>query len=228
MRETLNNIENPFQNLQNLAESGLVGGTGQHAQLPQIQVIPAAIPEPPKPEKAKEETHEEPAEEPVEKEKVEEKIEPTIEEPVKVDGKGDEVLESFPEPSFPEPEEVMEEEGGIVQEYVAEPRVQKPAFGIKAIKKYDIVTLFNLMEWVKGMLEKYNLDSLTIMLEFFESAGYISEDAREFICKIAELVSLNDGFEDMLLELYRLHKLMNPEDTSMDSKLLNLILDKRL
>ena len=96
------------------------------------------------------------------------------------------------------------------------------------ITKYDIVTLFNLMDWVKGMLEKYTLDSLRLMLELFASAGYISDDARDFVCKVAELIALNDGFEDMLLELYRLHKLMNPADTSMDSKLLSLILEKRL
>lgn len=220
LRETLNNIENPFQNLQNLAEGALGSATAQ--QPPQIQIIPTQIPEPatePETEPEKEigeetEGDEEEAEENVVVEEVEDKTSPHL--------------------------EVMEEkaEGDIVQDYSlqvkTEPEPSKSedkatsGIGVAEIKKYDIVMLFNLMDWVKGMLEKYNLDSLKLMLELFESAGYISEDAKDFVCKVAELVSLNDGFEDMLLELYRLHKLMNPADNSMDSKLLSLILEKRL
>ncbi|WP_456469430.1 hypothetical protein [Archaeoglobus sp.] len=215
LRETLNNLENPFQNLQNLAEGAL--STMQQPQ-PQIQVIPAAIPEP---EKSLEEEGE-----------GEEKEE-------------EESLEDVPEDEVARCEESIgevmpKEEGDSLQPQVgvyeierkerAEPkpgveeRWQKP----EMFTKYDIVTLFNLMEWVKGMLEKYSIDSLKIMLEVFEAAGYITEEAKDFVAKLAELIALNDGFEDMLLELYRLHKLMNPQDTSMDSKLLNLILEKRL
>ena len=219
LRETLNNLENPFQNLQNLAEGAL---PAMHQQPPvqQIQVVPAQVPEPKPPE----------PEEPEEPEKSEEEPEIGVEEDfveeVESQEYGKEVM----------PEEG--EEGDIVgrQVEVSESKKEKAvteAFMARKkepehFTKYDIVTLFNLMEWVKGMLEKYTLDSLRLMLELFASAGYISDDARDFVCKVAELIALNDGFEDMLLELYRLHKLMNPADTSMDSKLLSLILEKRL
>lgn len=225
LRETLNNLENPFQNLQNLAEGALVGGMPQ--QPPQIQVVPAQIPEPPKPEPE--------VEKPEEKPETETKPEPVVEKDVEeVEPPEEDVVKELGESAEPFPE-VMEEgglslEGDSLQVYSFE-KPQKKGEIIQATSmftKYDIVTLFNLMEWVKGMLEKYSVDSLRLMLELFASAGYITEEARDFICKIAELVSLNDGFEDMLLELYRLHKLMNPADTSMDSKLLSLILDKRL
>lgn len=232
LRETLNNLENPFQNLQNLAEGALVGGMPQ--QPPQIQVVPAQIPEPPKPEPEQVEKPEEKPETET-KPEPEPEAEPAVEKDVEeVEPPEEDVVKELGESAEPFPE-VMEEgglslEGDSLQVYSFE-KPQKKGEIIQATStftKYDIVTLFNLMDWVKGMLEKYSVDSLRLMLELFASAGYITEDARDFVCKIAELVALNDGFEDMLLELYRLHKLMNPADTSMDSKLLSLILDKRL
>lgn len=218
LRETLNNLENPFQNLQNLAEGAL---PAMHQQPPvqQIQVVPAQVPEPkpPEPEESEKKSEEEIPEEP---EIGEEE-----------DFVGDLGSQDYGK-------EVVPEEGGIVsrQVEVYEGKKEKAAPKAAMMKKkepelfikYDIETLFNLMEWVKGMLEKYTIDSLRIMLEIFESAGYISDEAKDFVVKIAELIALNDGFEDMLLELYRLHKLMNPGDTSMDSKLLNLKLEKKL
>ncbi|WP_086975844.1 hypothetical protein [Archaeoglobus fulgidus] len=189
--------------------------------------MPAQIPEPPKPEPEveKPETETKPEPEPEAEPELKEikKVEPPVEDVVR------ELGEAKSAEPFPEVMEEVDLEGDSLQVYSFEKPVKRTTpKTADVITKYDIVTLFNLMEWVKGMLEKYNLDSLRLMLELFASAGYITEDARDFVCKIAELVALNDGFEDMLLELYRLHKLMNPADTSMDSKLLSLILDKRL
>ena len=225
LRETLNNLENPFQNLQNLAEGALA--MPQSAQPQQIQIIPAQIPEP-QPEPEVEPEPEQPEVDETRKEEVEPEVgaepAPAVERAVE-DRKGEDRVEV---------EEVMKkEEGDTLQQVGVYERVEGPREEIirseaQVLTKYDIVTLFNLMEWVKGMLEKYTLDSLRLMLELFESAGYISEDAKDFVSKLAELIALNDGFEDMLFELYRLHKLMNPQDTSMDSKLLALILEKRL
>ncbi len=232
LRETLNNLENPFQNLQNLAEGALA--MPQSAQPQQIQIIPAQIPEPqPEPEPEVEPEPEQPEVDETRKEEVEPEVgaepapavERAVEERAVEDRRGEDRVEV---------EEVMKkEEGDTLQQVGVYERVEGPREEVirseaQVLTKYDIVTLFNLMEWVKGMLEKYTLDSLRLMLELFESAGYISEDAKDFVSKLAELIALNDGFEDMLFELYRLHKLMNPQDTSMDSKLLALILEKRL
>lgn len=233
LRETLNNIENPFQNLQNLTE-GALGSTAK--QPPQIQVIPTQIPESKEPE-----TEPEKGAEGGKEEKKEERKE------VAEEAEENVVVEEVENKASLEMKD-GKAEGDIVQDYSLQVRTEPSgqsepkseyktteseykathSTSIAEIKKYDIITLFNLMEWVKSMLEKYSLESLKLMLELFESAGYISEDARNFVCKIAELVSLNNGFEDMLFELYRLHKLMNPADRSMDSKLLSLILEKRL
>ncbi len=198
LRETLNNIENPFQNLQNLAEGAL---PMHQPPVQQVQVIPAQPPEPPREQEEAEKEENE-----VEEEAVDKNV-----------------------------EVISEEESDVVGEQVYSVKEKKtqPLEGKVMVKrttgvKYDIVTLFNLMEWVKGMLEKYTVDSLRLMLEIFESAGYISEEEREFVTKVADLITFNDGYEDIVWELYRLYRLMNPEDTSMDSKVLSLKLDKRL
>ena len=224
LRETLNNLENPFQNLQNLAEGAFV--TSSQPQPPQIQVIPAQIPEPhPEPQSMEDGVGDEiVGESEKEEEKEKEAVSPEAD-----------VSPPTSEVGRPEEEVMLEEEGDSLPQQVGvydKPRSKETENAeverIETITKYDIVTLFNLMEWTKGMLEKYSLDSLRLMLELFEAAGYISTEAKEFVARIAELVALNDGFEDMLFELYRLHKLMNPQDTAMDSKLLALILEKRL
>jgi len=201
LRETLNNVENPFQNLQNLAEGALP--VMQQPPVQQIQVIPAQPPEPPREEEAKKEENEEVSE--VEEEAIEN-------------------VEVMPE----EKGDVVEEQVYSVKEKKTQPLEEKSMVKKTETVKYDIVTLFNLMEWVKGMLEKYTVDSLRLMLEVFESAGYISEETREFVTKVADLITFNEEYGDIIWELYRLHKLINPEDTSMDSKLLNLKLEKRL
>ncbi|WP_290597246.1 MULTISPECIES: hypothetical protein [unclassified Archaeoglobus] len=214
LRETLNNLENPFQNLQNLAEGALSA-----VQQPQIQVVPAVIPEP---EKSLEEEEEE---------EVGEEEEESLEDEHDVAGHKESFEEVVPEvegDSLQPQVGVCREESEVEAEPRIEDRTEEKMQRVEMFTRYDIVTLFNLMEWVKGMLEKYSIDSLRTMLDVFEAAGYITEESKDFVTKLAELIALNDGFEDMLLELYRLHKLMNPQDTSMDSKLLSLILEKRL
>jgi archaellum component FlaC len=219
LRETMNNLENPFQNLQNLAE-GMVA-----TQAPQqIQVIPTPVPQ-------------EPAKEEKEGEKEEEVIEDLGEEKESKEDDGviDEIRELREDlkRGVGRVEEVVDKGDDSMLE-LAEKRVERVAGERDEVKvkteltKYDIVTLFNLMEWVKGMLEKYDSETLKGMLEIFEIAGYISSESKEFMSKLVDLLSANNGFEDMLLELYRLHKIVYPEDTSMDSKLLSLLLERRL
>ncbi len=218
IREMMNNLENPFQNLQTLTE---VAG---RPQAPQIQVVPAPIPEP-KPEEKEGEKGEEKVEEAKPEEKPPEEkseVRPEPEAP------------AVPQAAQPEVKPEAKPAGGSEMVGVAvgktrEEVVEKADVGVGVpVTKYDIMALYKLMSWVRGMLEKYDGESLKLMLEIFSVAGYISEEAKDFVCMLAELISTNNGFEDMLLELYRLHKIMNPGDTSMDSQLLSLILEKKL
>ncbi len=96
------------------------------------------------------------------------------------------------------------------------------------MEKFDVVTLYNLMEWISGMLTKYDSNSIKNMLEVFEYAGYIDQGSRDFIVSLVELLDVNKEFEDILVELYRLHKTLYSEDEVMDSKMLDLLLKRKV
>ncbi len=102
---------------------------------------------------------------------------------------------------------------------------------IETFEKLDIVTLCNLIGWIKNMLKKFDSATLKEIIDVFMSAGYISPKFKEFIVKIIDIVDVvgvNSSLEDLILDLYKLYKITNPNDTSMDSKLLSLILEKKL
>lgn len=187
IRETLNNLENPFQSLQNLAEV-----INKPVQPQQVQIIPTP---PPKEEEEK-------------KEEKEEKRQ----------------------------EEVKEVEDVGVKEEVVDNLIQVPVSELKPEKvkevmpkgRIGITTLYNMMEWAKTMLEKYDVNTLKEILDLFESAGYISPELKEFTMKIVEIVGIvGNGLNELLMDIYKLHKTVNPNDKSMDSELLRIILEKK-
>ncbi len=96
------------------------------------------------------------------------------------------------------------------------------------LEKFDVVTLYNLMEWISGMLTKYDSPSIKNMLDVFEYAGYINQNSKDFIVCLVDLLEVNKEFEDILLELYRLHKTLYSEDKFMDSKMLDLLLKRKV
>jgi len=208
IRVTMNNLENPFQNLQKLAEGALAPTT----KPPQpIQVVPTPIQEP---------NEEKKEDEDLKKDEVEEKSDSSFEEETKKEDdpmlEVDEMVKVAPE-------------NGTRESSVESPRVLP-------VQKYDVITLLNLMEWVKKMLEKYDV-ALKDMIIVFESAGYITPEAKDLIVKLIDLVKLlellrpdvDNISEDVVLELYKLHKMLYFQDkeTSMDSKLLSLLLEKK-
>ncbi len=205
IRETMNRLENPFANLQSLAEANIVPQSA-----PQIQIVPASIP---KAEEKVEETREE-MEEEVEAE--EEREDMGVQEEVLRPDKAVELKKESKERESAKIETLMDKEVKI-----------EPAEMFKGkAGKMDFTTLYNLMEWVHGMISKHSYESFKLMLEVFEMTGYVSSDTKELIMKLADLVKVN-GTKDVLIELYMLHKVFNPNDRSMDSDLLSLLLKKR-
>lgn len=201
IRETMNNLENPFQSLQNLAE---VINRPIQPQPQQVQVIPAPPPE---------EKREEKKEEEKEEEKVEEEI----------------VKEDF-EKAEDEKFEDYSEVDNLIQVPVSKPKPEKKVKEVmpKGGGKLGIVALYNMMEWARTMLEKYDVNTVKEILELFESAGYISSELKDFTLKMVDIVSVvGNGLEELLIDIYRLHKAVNPNDRSMDSELLKILLEKR-
>jgi len=206
IRETMNRLENPFANLQSLAEANIVPQSA-----PQIQIVPASIP------------------------KAEEKVEETREEMEKEEGEAEEEREDMgvqeevlrPDKAVELKKESKERESAKIEALMDKEVKIEPAEMFKGkAGKMDFTTLYNLMEWVHGMISKHSYESFKLMLEVFEMTGYVSSDTKELIMKLADLVKVN-GTKDVLIELYMLHKVFNPNDRSMDSDLLSLLLKKR-
>jgi len=199
IRETMNKLENPFVNLQSLAEGNIVPQSP-----PQIQIVPAKIPEMGKECEAEKE---------IEERKVE-KEEMKVEEG---DFKMDVPVQSS---KMEEIREKMPEKLEKLEKFESETKVGKARTG-----KMDLITLFKLMEWVQSVIYRHSYDSFKLLLDIFSLTGYISDETRDLILKLAELAKL-DGRE-IFVDLYRLHKIMNPNDRSLDSDLLALLLEKR-
>lgn len=189
IRETMNRIENPFQDLQGLA-------------------------------KLQEQTSQQLTQSPGEQKGREEKK--GKEEKTKDVGSGlSEAIErtrSLGQKKEEENEQTREEEQSLKD------ILESGSF----LEKFDVVTLYNLMEWISGMLTKYDSSSIKNMLEVFEYAGYINHNSKEFIVCLVDLLEVNKEFEDILLELYRLHKTLYSEDKFMDSKMLDLLLKRKV
>jgi len=195
IRETMNKLENPFVNLQSLAESNIIPPSSA-----QIQVVPAKVPDADAECKAEEEKAEE------KKEEKEEKFE------AKKNG-----FQTVTPVQSIEKEEA-EIKIAKIPETEAEPE--------KAVtRKIDLITLFRLLEWVQSIVSRHSYDTFKLMLDIFGFAGYINDETRDLILKLAELARL-DGRE-MFIDLYRLHRILKPGDRSLDSDLLALLLEKR-
>lgn len=203
LRETMNRLENPFANLQSLAEANIVPQSA-----PQIQIVPTKIPEADKKEEKREE------EEQMVKEEIgsEKKIEDLGYDSEKVD-KVDLVKEALAQPIEPLTQK-KEESSEVVNLFK----------GTKS--RMEFMKLFNLMEWVHSMVSRHSYESFKLMLEVFEMTGYVNSNTKDLIMRLADLVKVN-GTKDVLIELYLLNKVFNPEDRSMDSDLLSLLLKKR-
>lgn len=196
IRETMNNLENPFQNLQSVAEFAQKPQQIQHILMPPEEAI-------------KEEKEEEEEEEIKDLEK--EKTETKKEEP--------EIIEEEAK------EKDLKTAKGVPKQ---EQKTEKTLGFLEEKEKWDIELLFDLMSWLRNILDKYDSPTVKMTLEIFEKAGYISSETKNFILELSEFVSANRKFEELIFEFYKLHKLLEPRDSSMDSKLLKLLLGRKL
>ncbi|MCS7118762.1 MAG: hypothetical protein RMH75_04465 [Archaeoglobaceae archaeon] len=202
IRETMNKLENPFVNLQSLAEANIVPQSA-----PQIQIVPTNIPEC-KTEK---------------EEKKEEKLQNLAEETEKIEDRRSEV-EKF--------EKKGEERMKAMFEAPVKPLIEKREAKIENLgvfdekKELEFMTLFNLMEWVHSIVSRHSYETFKLLLEVFEMTGYINSRIKELMIKLADLVKVN-GSKEVLIELYRLNRVLNPNDHSLDSDLLAFLLEKR-
>ncbi len=103
--------------------------------------------------------------------------------------------------------------------------IQKTPKSQNTQQKLDPTLLENLLQWMDKITEKMGKQEFEDLLNFYEAAGYIPPDTKKVLLALSHL-SGNIGEIDTFLDLYRLHKTLHPEDTSMDSIVLKMLLQQ--
>ena len=93
-------------------------------------------------------------------------------------------------------------------------------------KLIDPLSFYKTIVWSKDMVGKYDQDAIKELIEVFSLLGYIPGDIKEIILKVIEILAKNNNLDDSVLDLYRLYHILNPEDLSLDSKILDHVLNE--
>lgn len=94
-------------------------------------------------------------------------------------------------------------------------------------KLIDPISFYKTIVWCKDMAGKYNQDAIKELLEVFTLLGYIPGEIKEIIVKILDILFKNNNLDTAVVDLYRLYHILYPEDASLDSKVLDYILNEK-
>ncbi|MDQ1276330.1 MAG: hypothetical protein QG610_1906 [Euryarchaeota archaeon] len=94
-------------------------------------------------------------------------------------------------------------------------------------KLIDPISFYKTIVWCKDMAGKYNQDAIKELIEVFTLLGYIPGEIREIIVKVLEILFKNNNLDDAVVDLYRLYHILYPDDMSLDSKMLDHILNEK-
>lgn len=177
IRETMSVLENPFQNIQGIAN------------ISSAIVSPKPFDEPPEDRPPKKE------------EKKEEEDEPEDE---------DLEMEQIPKNLFEDLKKDAKKQPGRADS-----------------KLIDPISFYRTIVWSKDMAGKYDQDAIKELIEVFSLLGYIPGEIKEIIIKVIEILFKNNNLDDAVVDLYRLYHILYPEDSSLDSKVLDHILNER-
>lgn len=93
-------------------------------------------------------------------------------------------------------------------------------------KLIDPLSFYRTIVWSKDMAGKYDQDTIKELIGVFSLLGYIPDDIKEIILKVIEILGKNNNLDDAVVDLYRLYHILNPEDQSLDSKVLDYVLNE--
>ncbi|MDG6249521.1 FlaD/FlaE family flagellar protein [Methanocalculus sp.] len=92
--------------------------------------------------------------------------------------------------------------------------------------------VYQLFNWTKAAITKYGHDRLDIMLDSYQSIGYITKEAADEVKEIARIMpaSLGEehevGADEFVSELYVLNQILDPEDTSLDRDMITVMMER--
>lgn len=189
IRETMSVLENPFQNIQGLANISSAIVTPKRTDIIDIE------------DESLEEGEEEEEEDLHKVEPKEKESEPD-----------DTDLESFkpiPKSSFEDLKQVAK----------VLPRMPDS-------KLIDPMSFYKTIAWSKDMVKKYDYETIKELVEIFYILGYIEGDIKEIVLKLTEMLSKSSDLDNAVMDLYRLYHILHPEDLSLDSKVLDYVLNE--
>jgi len=94
-------------------------------------------------------------------------------------------------------------------------------------KLIDPISFYRTIVWSKDMVEKYDQDAIKELIEVFSLLGYIPGEIKEIIIRVVEILIKNNNLDSAVVDLYRLYHILYPEDMSLDSKVLDHILNEK-
>jgi ElaB/YqjD/DUF883 family membrane-anchored ribosome-binding protein len=93
-------------------------------------------------------------------------------------------------------------------------------------KLIDPMSFYRTISWSKDMVKKYDYESIKELVEIFYILGYIENDIKEIVLKLTEMLSKSNDLDSAVMDLYRLYHILHPEDLSLDSKVLDYVLNE--
>ncbi|MDD4331416.1 MAG: hypothetical protein PHU28_03700 [Methanosarcinaceae archaeon] len=93
-------------------------------------------------------------------------------------------------------------------------------------KLIDPLAFYKTIVWSKDMVERYDSETINELVEIFSLLGYIPEDIKDIVIKITEILDKEHNLDNAVMDLYRLYHILTPEDQSLDSKVLDYVLNE--
>ncbi|KGK97974.1 hypothetical protein LI82_09490 [Methanococcoides methylutens] len=100
------------------------------------------------------------------------------------------------------------------------------ASNLPDFKLVDPLSFHKTIIWGREMVEKYDSETMQELVEIFSLLGYIPDNIKEIILKITNILYENNNLDESVMDLYKLYHILNPEDPSLDSKVLDLVLNE--
>lgn len=93
-------------------------------------------------------------------------------------------------------------------------------------KLIDPMSFYRTIVWSKDMVEKYDYETIKELVEIFYLLGYIQNDIKEIVLRLTDMLDKSSDLDSAVMDLYRLYHILHPEDPSLDSKVLDYVLNE--
>jgi hypothetical protein len=217
IREQMNNADNPFLNIQQL----------QMPQQPSIQHDDFVKPEVPEDSGMDDEEME--GKKPADNKKRKKQPEPMEDESEdeSEDDRGNRGLSRRDLEMINE----FEEQKRMLEAMKSKTSAEGPA-SLNGTRRIDPYTMNQLMDWTRMMLRKNGGERMKDLLEMYVSTGYISEETKAVVQRMAKLMESEPvrppkrlDIKECVSDLYTLYVILNPGDKDLDSKMLTVLLN---